>query len=300
MWWPSRDASPLIVACVGGLVAAAIASARAGVHAGHLRAVFERSAYIELDGQWFCVGAHDLGRGPLNALVESRERLREWLVTAKPGADVRGAWPRFRIGEAQLDFSRATRWHPAKRALPIDREQLARGVSRMRNAARGRVPGDGLAFLVAGVDSSTGLAAVGRNASNALHGWLVHPDGAPPDGLTALIGLGPGLTPSGDDFLGGALVALHAFGKAGVARALGDWLLPRSAKATHPISIAHLAASAKGEGGEALHATLLALAEDGDVDAALDAIASVGHTSGWDALAGAMTVGAAMTVATAS
>ena len=35
---------------------------------GEVRAVFERSFYAVLDGQWICLGPRALGAGPLNAL----------------------------------------------------------------------------------------------------------------------------------------------------------------------------------------------------------------------------------------
>ena len=284
-----RGSIALTFSEIGSIAADAIADARDG----SVRAVFEHSAYVELGTQWLCIGAIGLGRGPLNALVRSNEALRAWLAALQPGERVTGSWPRFQVSGAKLDFSSALRWHPAKPALQIDRECLARGIINIRTAARSRVPPDGLAFLVAGVDSSGPLAGIGHDASRALRDWLAHPGTAPPHTLTTLIGLGPGLTPSGDDFLGGALVALHAFGNVDRAKALGDWLLPLCANATHPVSVAHLAAAARGEGGEALHACLRALAEDRDANDALDAIAAVGHTSGWDALAGAMAVAAA-------
>ena len=281
-----RGSIALTFSEIGSIAADAIAGARDGC----VRAVFERSAYVELGSQWICVGGSDLGRGPLNALVGSNAAIDGWLAALQPGERLAGSWPRFQVGGAELDFEFALRWHPAKPALPIDRECLARGVINMRRAARNRVPADGLGFLVGGVASSGPLARIGRDASRALRDWLAHPGSAPPHGLIALIGLGPGLTPSGDDFLGGALVALHAFGKMDPAKVLGDWLLPRCANATHPVSVAHLAAAARGEGGEALHACLCALAEGRDANDALDAIAKVGHTSGWDALAGATAV----------
>jgi hypothetical protein len=287
---PSRDAAPLIVTCVGGFSAGAMIEARGGC----VRAVFERSAYVELNEQWLCIGASGLGRGPLNALVDSGAAIRAWLTAVQPGERATGSWPRFRVGDAELDFAHAVRWHPAKPALPIDRECLARGAMLVRNAARDRAPADGLASLVAGFASPVALARVACDAADALQEWLARPAGAPPHALSALIGLGPGLTPSGDDFLGGALVALHAFGKADRAGALGDWLLPLCADATHPVSVAHLAAAAHGEGGEALHACLCALADGRDIADALDALAAVGHTSGWDALAGAMAVAGAI------
>jgi hypothetical protein len=99
------------------------------------------------------------------------------------------------------------------------------------------------------------------------------------------------LTPSGDDLLGGTLIALRALGWLRVADTLADWLLPRARVRTHPISYAHLACAAGGEGSAALHDALRALCSpDGPVARPLAALGSIGHSSGWDALAGAALV----------
>jgi len=111
----------------------------------------------------------------------------------------------------------------------------------------------------------------------------------PPEGLGVLV-LGPGLTPSGDDFLGGVMLALHHVHRAAQARGLWRSLEPRLSR-TAPISAAHLAAAAAGEGHEALHAALLHLFQrEPGWPAALDALDAIGHCSGWDALAGAAAV----------
>ena len=108
--------------------------------------------------------------------------------------------------------------------------------------------------------------------------------------MQTLIGLGPGLTPSGDDYLGGVLIALHYFGRRPQAQGLWRWLEPRLAR-TSAISGAHLAAAAAGEGHEALHRCLEALcSRAADWTAALAALDGVGHCSGWDSLAGVVAV----------
>jgi hypothetical protein len=118
-----------------------------------------------------------------------------------------------------------------------------------------------------------------------------------PHALADLVGLGPGLTPSGDDFIGGALVALHALGAPARARAIAAWLLPLAQRGTHPVSLAHLRAAGEGLGSDALHQCLVALADGRACTHSLGALAATGHTSGWDALAGAMTVVAALAAA---
>jgi|GEM_PF-3159614 len=101
-----------------------------------------------------------------------------------------------------------------------------------------------------------------------------------------LIGLGPGLTPSGDDFLMGALAALDGLGQTNMHAALGAAVVA-AAGGTSPLSASLLRAAAAGHVGEKLHVMVAALLA-GDTDAAIAAAARIGHTSGWDALAGAV------------
>jgi hypothetical protein len=114
------------------------------------------------------------------------------------------------------------------------------------------------------------------------------PDGTA-DAALALLGLGGGLTPSGDDFVGGALFARAALATEHPAwRRVADVVVTAAAERTHPISAALLADLAAGLGGAPLHELLAALTA-GDISAAETAarsLVSLGHTSGWDVLAG--------------
>jgi hypothetical protein len=102
-----------------------------------------------------------------------------------------------------------------------------------------------------------------------------------------LIGLGPGLTPSGDDFLMGALAALGALHQTDIHVALGRAVIA-GAHRTSPLSASLLRAATAGHVGENLHMMVAAIVT-GDTDAAVAAAARIGHTSGWDALAGMVT-----------
>jgi hypothetical protein len=108
------------------------------------------------------------------------------------------------------------------------------------------------------------------------------------DAIQGLIGLGPGLTPSGDDFLVGALSVLDAIGEreahAAMARAIVDALPGR----TTPLSACFLRAAAVGHIGENLHQAVSQLLT-GDADTAIAAVAKIGHSSGWDMIAGILT-----------
>jgi hypothetical protein len=103
----------------------------------------------------------------------------------------------------------------------------------------------------------------------------------------SLIGLGPGLTPAGDDFVGGAMIALRVCGTtagdAPLADRIAGWALPLARERTNRISRAHLECAARGEGHEALHDLLCSFEKKH-----LERLARVGHTSGLDAAAGAL------------
>lgn len=109
----------------------------------------------------------------------------------------------------------------------------------------------------------------------------------------ALIGLGPGLTPAGDDLTGGAFFARALLARAGVIdaaawRQAATAVRTVAAQLTHPIGIALLGDLLVGEAWAPLHELAAALAQDDD-DAALHAarrLTSLGHSSGWDLLAG--------------
>lgn len=230
---------------------------------GEVCATFRRSCYLRFPGERYaCIGDASLGRGPVNALAVdfSLPAIGQRITVS--------------AGDAEL-------WSP-----PALMAEATPDVRRLRDAARGRAPQEGLGGLVA--DQHNALSGHAQPALDAIDRWLV--GNALDDDAEMLIGLGPGLTPSGDDYLGGVLIALHAFGRKTQAHGLWRWLSPRLPR-TSAISGAHLAAAAAGEGHEALHRCLLALvAVEPDWPSALAALDAVGHCSGWDSLAGAVAV----------
>jgi hypothetical protein len=236
---------------------------------GEVCAVFRRSFYLHVAdrsaaGRFVCVGDASLGRGPLNALVSDfrAPTLGEKIRVAMQGCAL---------------------WQPPVMGNASDAADLAA----LREAARGRVPEEGLGGLIIGSHNSVSIHA--RPALEALDLWLAGNRLGPP--AEALIGLGPGLTPSGDDYFGGMLVALHACGRAAQGAALWRWLEPRLAGRTSAISAAHLAGAAEGEAHEVLHLCIAELfTKNGAWSTVLPQLDAVGHCSGWDALAGAAAV----------
>jgi hypothetical protein len=103
-----------------------------------------------------------------------------------------------------------------------------------------------------------------------------------------LAGLGPGLTPAGDDMLMGVLYGLWATYPAERAQALAQVIAAAAAAKTTTLSTAWLQAAAVGEAAAAWHDLVRALAEGREtaVIQATQRILQTGHTSGYDALTG--------------
>ena len=232
--------------------------------AGEVCAVFRRSFYVRLNGRYACVGDASLGRGPLNALVSDFNQ-------PAMGATVL----------VSLENSRA--WAP-----PPAHGNARPNLQALRACLDGHVPEEGLGCVILGVHNALSVHA--QPALEALERWLA--GNALGHEAAQLIGLGPGLTPSGDDYLGGVLVALRWVGRGTQADSLWRWLEPHLAQRTSAISAAHLAAAAGGEVHEALHDVLVDLAawETPDLLPSLSRLDALGHTSGWDALAGIVAV----------
>lgn len=126
--------------------------------------------------------------------------------------------------------------------------------------------------------------------SEALSSWIAQGAlGGAPNEASGLVGLGSGLTPAGDDLIGGALIALRAVGGKATAKRFATWALRLAKTRTNRISRAHLQCAASGEGHEALHLALSAiLAGQRNLGTELAALRRIGHTSGMDALSGVL------------
>jgi hypothetical protein len=155
------------------------------------------------------------------------------------------------------------------------------------------IPQDGLACYICEPTAPVSVAARAAEPHiAAIAAWAaaspVEPPPVPREAVAFLLGLGPGLTPSGDDFLAGCLVALRAAGRAGQAAALWRAIAGCGPVATNVISLAHLRSAANGQVCERLHHVLNAILScDWTLPGAgLDSFLGVGHSSPWDTIAG--------------
>ncbi len=227
---------------------------RAGA-AGRVVDVSSRAAFVRLDD------------GPLVAVLPAATPLHPWAVVAAAGAPPEaGAAVRLSVDGAAVPglclTARPATFHPGLvRAL----------ASLVRAPAR---PDD-----------------FDEALSGGLHRFRALGDAR---ALAGLVGLGPGLTPSGDDIVVGALAALDLAQEArpaaaGLRDALAAALDGKIAFRTPRLSAQLLSAALAGFYAEPLLALLEALATAGSpgaLAAAADALTAVGHRSGTDMLRG--------------
>jgi hypothetical protein len=269
---------------------------------GGVLAVFQRSFYVRFGDDLVCFGQLGLRAGPLNALCEESVA---WAARGlAPNVDVVPDGLSLHIdGRFRIDFEGAQVWTRPAGPRGVDAGVLRAGLARLAASVAARAPG-GYGPLL-GVPDGTSRAGNDRllEASAptiaALRAWLATSLSSreePVPDVEALIGLGGGLTPSGDDYLCGVMAALNFFGHGAIASRLADAVLPRAAHATNLVSHAYLRCASTGEASIVLFDVLACLLQPGQpsLDACLDAVDAVGHTSGWDCLAGAVAVCAAL------
>ncbi|MEM8744637.1 MAG: DUF2877 domain-containing protein [Pseudomonadota bacterium] len=297
MWWPVMDdhqAMFRISACTSGRAALRIAH---GAREGRIAAVMRSTFYVETDNDVFCIGHEAVHLSPLN-LVTTAPSTTDWQASGlRAGDRALLSNDMIRLGNRlSIDTSDTKAWSPEPVPDGWSKREMSRGLSILRREAPNRLPDGGLGRFICqhdlpGDDDPLCVRAAApiQEASD----WLVDTfdstdQSKRPSWVADLVGLGPGLTPSGDDFLAGMMIALHAVGQRRMSGHIWVQAWHCGDAASNPISRAHLNAASAGEGNETLHRALVAVMA-GQPDAirrSLTDIAGVGHTSGWDAMAG--------------
>ncbi len=289
---------PLTVSRIGSVASRVLNEARSG----RVAAVFERSVYVDFDGRFVCFGSEEIGNGPLNALVPPASV--NWCACAvtrgdRVCVDASGV----SLGRrCTLDASNARVWMPPAPGLVRDVAALSSNLENLHTALRLSAPASGLAGLVCGVSASATPNPLHVYASKPfaeLRRWLAASleDGwrgvsACPRDVCGLLGAGPGLTPSGDDLLAGAMVTLHRLGESRVLAELAERVGAELANRTNAISAAHLIAAMEGLAAEPIISTIDNLIHRPCVapEAIMRRLCSIGATSGSDGLAGIVAV----------
>ncbi|MBI3974866.1 MAG: DUF2877 domain-containing protein [Armatimonadetes bacterium] len=259
---------------------------------GRVLAAYDRSCYIETgEGRLIAVLAEPLGRGAFAITVGGTPSF----ANLRPDQALSLTGQMLQLGDHRIDLTMAVPWDPTVPSLAGPGDQ---GMRVLAAHLRANAPAEGLAgvHLDPGETPETPLLAQGRGALNRLYTGLTQGDAAAITGATAqLAGLGPGLTPSGDDVLAGILLALRLWpGAAGPLgpKVVGALLIGTAAPRTGRISRAYLWAASRRQASEAWHDLIRALPADPDaVITAATRILEIGETSGADMLTGFLFAG---------
>ena len=259
---------------------------------GEVVAVFENSFYLRHQNIFLCIGGSDFTEGPLNVVSSAADGTNWKACGLKVETKSFTHNNQLRIGpQFKFDLSHAGLWHPCQATEMASSLEVLEVVSRYFES---NGPTDGLAPVVFGAAEPPLVHArhLIENMSVWLHNSLQQngPSVAVP-AVKDILGLGPGLTPSGDDFIGAMMITLHTCKELNSLNALCAAVNTHTTTHTNPISAQHLSAASQGLGSAAFHNVLLALCTEDNkrLIRSLNKLTSIGHTSGWDALAGLYT-----------
>lgn len=208
----------------------------------------------------------DASRLPLGAILHRP-------ATHRPLISSRGPLHAF-LGEGRITVGpltvRASGWWDPRPRLPSDQpallpegmRQLRSAVSERLHASVREVPAD-----LCGQLGSLRAALRRNDVTAALRAGQ------------RMIGLGPGLTPAGDDLLCGVLSGLTLLGHPQAAR-IGAGILALAPGRTTDLSLALLRHASLGQVNSELGYVIQALAGTGRLSGALERLFAVGHTSG--------------------
>jgi Protein of unknown function (DUF2877) len=210
----------------------------------------------------------EIGNGPFNLILEKDFLFSGYL---SPESQILIFPTQLKLGNLSIQILNANLWSPipdweslqAKRA-----EILSRIASLPVNTLQPSLPTHLLSTFSAAIlvpDLATCLAAAKQ-----------------------LAGLGQGLTPAGDDFIFGAILAAWIIHAPEVAKSLVEEITNAAAPLTTSLSAAWLRSAGRGEAGIRWHEFFESLVSDDplSIQGAMDKILAVGETSGADALAG--------------
>jgi hypothetical protein len=232
---------------------------------GKVIAVFDNCFYLDLNNTYICLGNFNFSDGPLNVISSAPDKTN-WITSGiRVGDRANVANHILSVGlNIWFRFMNTEIWKPRPGLItPILTTKIEQ--------------------FYASNPSRSGLPKQAYPLIDALSNWLKTSIPLHPPSIEGLLGMGPGLTPSGDDFIGAMLITLHHMGQIETKAQLAKRVIHLTAKCTNPISAQHLYAAIGGMGSDALHRVLA------DEPSALNALISIGHTSGWDALAGVYT-----------
>jgi hypothetical protein len=268
-----------------------------------LRSVFEARVLasfaracdlVTAEGDLLALVHPSVGNGPLNIVLDSPLAFEQWpkgTVVIGDGCSL-AVEPHAMQGGLRIELLDSSLWNPEP-----DWETLRTSLLLQRNLdhllvyLRSNAPKHSLAQMLDGSNAknpeswkAVAMMGVAGLVSACRKGELA----AVQSSAAMLCGLGPGLTPSGDDWLAGWLVGMCLSSRAADRKAVGQVILSAAQERTNTISLAFLQSAALGHVAESWHQLLSALAWGNvrEVKRAAARAMAYGATSGADMMAG--------------
>lgn len=220
---------------------------------------------------------HGIGNGPLNVVLDAAPAV---LPVAGTRFVVRDG--RLIVSDLEIALGQAVVWkaRPDWARLRSRREMIVAAAVASRRSSGGL---DERRLLRQASPAVAGAACKFHEA------WRSGERTALQIAIRGLCGLGPGLTPAGDDWLAGWLLGRHLAADQAELADLAGLIMAAAAGRTTTLARALLACAAAGEADEAWHELLAALAEEAAgrrIGRAVACILGHGATSGATMLAG--------------
>lgn len=273
-------------------------------------AVFKHSCYAGYKpNHLFCLGVTAIGRGPLNLLVELPPEITFNTIGFQEGEKITVGNRFVKIGSCTILLENTEIWLPSSIPLkPATRiNDLRSNLDAIFSMVDFHPEPPGLGLLTKMIDQINYVQApsfplpplvdllfpfVRQLARGVLSADLALIE----SGAKGLVGTGPGLTPSGDDFLGAFFTAIHAMGPSVYQPKFLELTCSRIrqviAGKTSMISESLLQCALEGTSSESIH-DLISLSLGSHVSKTQDCIGPAvkrvtesGYSSGWDSLAG--------------
>lgn len=230
----------------------------------HILHIFDRACnLINEQGEVLSVVTPQIGNGPFNLVLEKDVCFSEYLSLESPISVSRS---QLTLGDLVINLATSKPWSPRPdwETLHARRNHILPQLNQLPITNYQTTPSD-LSTALVSADIPTAMYIT-----------------------TQLAGLGPGLTPSGDDVLMGAIYATWIIQTAEIASLIVKEIANTAAPLTTSLSRAWLRCAGKGEAGIQWHNLFRALIAGEDLQFPITKLLSIGETSGADALAGFM------------
>lgn len=230
--------------------------------------IFDRACnLINENGEILSIVAPEIGNGPFNLVVESDllfvEHLSVESAVSVSANDIT-------LGSLNIPTAKAKLWNakPDWDSLRSERDNISARLTKLQ------IPNHPSPIL-----QFADLLAASLENADLLSSALA---------AKRLAGLGSGLTPSGDDFMMGAIYATWITHAPEIASVLAKEIANTVAPLTTSLSAAWIRSAGRGEAGELWHQFFdsLILGDEFEIQKTMNKILAVGETSGADALAG--------------